>query len=152
MPHQENLERCLQAEQCRDGSLVVLSCRDAALDQQPVIFSENAVLLLNFAHYILVIKEKMLGAALGNSAISTALLSKLARSWPGCVPCSSLHVLCRQSVRGQCKGLLPPLHHWTAAFADGAVAVLSERRETNNEEVVQQLSECHWTNQAVRSL
>ena len=30
------------------------------------------------------------------------------------------------------------MHHWTAAFADGAVAVLSERRETNNEEVVQQ--------------
>ena len=45
------MERCLQAEQCWDGSLVVLSCRDAALDQQPVIFfSENAVLLLNFAH------------------------------------------------------------------------------------------------------
>ena len=58
------MERCLQAEQCRDGSLVVLSCRDAALDQQPVIFSENTVLLLNFAHYILVIKEKMLGAAI----------------------------------------------------------------------------------------
>ena len=44
------------------------------------------------------------------------------------------------------------MHHWTAAFADGAVAVLSERRETNNEEVVQQLSECHGTNQAVRSV
>ena len=44
------------------------------------------------------------------------------------------------------------MHHWMAAFADGAVAVLSERRETNNEEVVQQLSECRWTNQAVRSL
>ena len=72
---------------------MVLSCRDAALDQQPVIFSENAVLLLNFAHYILVIKEKMLGAALGNSAISTALLSKLARSWPGFVPSSSLHFI-----------------------------------------------------------
>ena len=97
-------------------------------------------------------KPKTLSAALGNSAICTALLSKLARSWPGFVPSSSLHVLCRQSVCGQCKGLLPPLHHWTAAFADGAVAVLSERRETNNEEVVQQLSECRWTNQAVRSL
>ena len=90
--------------------------------------------------------------ALGNSAISTALLSKLARSWPGFVPRSSLHVLCRQSVCGQCKGPLPPLHHCTAAFADGAVAVLSERRETDNEEVGQQLSECRGTNQAVRSV
>ena len=52
------MERCLQAEQCQDGSLVVLSCRDAPLDQQPVIFSENAVLLLNPAHYALVIKAK----------------------------------------------------------------------------------------------
>ena len=39
-----------------------------------------------------------------------------------------------------------------AAFADGAVGVLSERRETNNEKVVQQLSECRWTNEAVRSV
>ena len=90
--------------------------------------------------------------ALGNSAISTALLSKLARSWPGFVPRSSLHVLCRQSVCGQCKGPLPPLHHCTAAFADGAVGVLTERRKTDNEEVGQQLSECHGTNQAVRSV
>ena len=147
------MERCLQAEQCWDGSLVVLSCRDAALDQQPVIFSENAVLLLNFAHCTPVITAKNARCCPGKlQQLSTALLSKLARSWPGFVPRSSLHVLCRQSVCGQCKGLLPPLHHWMAAFADGAVGVLSERCETNNEEVVQQLSECRWTNQAVRSL
>ena len=39
-----------------------------------------------------------------------------------------------------------------AAFADGAVGVLTERRKTDNEEVVQQLSECRWTNEAVRSV
>jgi len=152
VPHQENLERCLQAEQCRDGGLLVLSCRDAALDQWPVIFLRKRrpfgeLCLLYTRHK----SKKTLGAAMGNSAISTALLSKLARSWPGFVPCSSLHVLCIQSVCGQCKGL-PPLHHRTAAFAGGVVGVLTKHCETNNEEVVQQLSKCRWTNQAVRNL
>lgn len=47
-----------------------------------------------------------------NSDICTELFSNLACSWPSCAAHSSLHVLCRQCVCGQCKGLAGSARDW----------------------------------------
>ena len=136
------MERCLQAEQCWDGSLVVLSCRDAALDQQPVIFfSENAVLLLNFAHCTPAITAKNAQCCPGKlrnlHSVALQVSTLVARLCSLQLFAHALQTVCLWAVQSTAAFV----EHCTAAFAEGPVAVLSERRETNNEEVVQQLSE-----------
>ena len=93
--------------------------------------------MVNFAHYTLVIKAQNTQCCPGKlsclHSVAFQVSMLVARLCSSQLSARALQTVCLWAVQ-----------------RTAAVAVLSERRETNNKEVVQQLSECRGTNQAIR--